>query len=761
MESYFKQSKGRMIAAFRFLLSGLLLTISVFAFSQTNNIKTKTGVIRVSDTENQFVSGVRLRINYCSNEIIGITDNNGIYKYKILESDTCKKATISIRSVLYMPLDTVVDLSCSPNLQLILKASELDGIKVVGYKEISQKNAEKITFKFKAEGLQKSAKADIALKRVPNIIYNEGNGTFTLVGNQREAKVLVNSIEVSNEELSKINAKDIDKVELRFIGLNDDKYSGEINIILKKDLTSLYKGEIEIGTNLLAGGIRAFPSFTRRSKTIDCITWVSYINDRQISQYKINRDNKEFFSSERHNRLQQYGATHRMNMFFSPKWMTSMSYSFFGYKSPANMNWELNGVVQPEQKSKEAYYSHFANFVLRHDNSIHGRFFIKARFFNYKSINSSSPPISQYTGRMNEYTGDILYESDSLPLFNKHHNLAIGYKCIYRNSILTSSKKTYNSNVQQFYVKDNLSINDNCTLFVLLRNEWDGYKFEKTKPLRRFSFLPSASLNYTSRIGSLSVAYVRSIIRPSIDYLNPEIYYINEFNKIKGNTNLKSQYTDKYSFGYSKQIKDSYFTATVSFENIKNLIDMTYSNSYDTAIYNNIGKGKMLRLDIAYNKPFFSNALNINLNIGTGYATFKIDPKLLDNVLSRNNNGWYFISSANVSYLMPKDWFINFSMNYISKDITLNATTYKKATLNLLLTKSLFHDNLDFSLQYSDMFKLSDTWRIKHNFKGLNQISTFKIPSSMLIFSITYRFGRQFTNRNVGHSIKNEDIITK
>lgn len=146
MKSYSEQSKGRMIAAFRFLLSGILLTISVFAFSQTNNIKAKTGVIRVSDTENQFISGVRLRINYCSNEIVGVTDNNGIFKYKFLDSDTCKKATISIRSILYMPLDTVIDFSCSQNLQLILKAAELKGIKVVGYKEISQKNAEKNNF---------------------------------------------------------------------------------------------------------------------------------------------------------------------------------------------------------------------------------------------------------------------------------------------------------------------------------------------------------------------------------------------------------------------------------------------------------------------------------------------------------------------------------------------------------------------------------------------------------------------------------------
>ena len=47
-----------------------------------------------------------------------------------------------------------------------------------------------------------------------------------------------------------------------------------------------------------------------------------------------------------------------------------------------------------------------------------------------------------------------------------------------------------------------------------------------------------------------------------------------------------------------------------------------------------------------------------------------------------------------------------------------------------------------------------------HDFTLLN-ISIFKIPSSILIFSITYRFGRQFMNRNIGRSIQNDDITTK
>ena len=115
----------------------------------------------------------------------------------------------------------------------------------------------------------------------------------------------------------------------------------------------------------------------------------------------------------------------------------------------------------------------------------------------------------------------------------------------------------------------------------------------------------------------------------------------------------------------------------------------------------------------------------------------------------------------NLSYMMPKNWFINLSMNYIDKDIKLNAIYYKKPTFNLLLTKSLLQNNLDISLQYIDMFGLSGEQRIEYYFKDVNQISTYRLPTSRLYISLVYRFGKQFRSRNIGRTIINEDITTK
>lgn len=254
---------------------------------------------------------------------------------------------------------------------------------------------------------------------------------------------------------------------------------------------------------------------------------------------------------------------------------------------------------------------------------------------------------------------------------------------------------------------------------------------------------------------------MRSIERPNIDYLNPDILYINDFTQVKGNPNIESQSTDKYSINYNRQIKDGYLTTVVSFRNVNNLIDQIYSNDYNTSTYENVGNEQTLNFDLAYNKPLFSNALNINLSVGGGYTIFKIAPKFSDQALTKEHRGWSFITSMNLSYMMPKDWFINLSMNYINKDIKFNAVYYKKPIFNLLLTKSLWHNNLDISLQYIDMFGLFRDQRIEHYFKGVDQISTYRLPTSRLYISLVYRFGKQFRSRSVGRTIINEDITTK
>lgn len=644
---------------------------------------------------------------------------------------------------------------------MISKTIVLEKVEIINRNKKGYKSAEKTIFKIDTRGLLKSAKADIALKRLPNVMYsNEG---FILMGNTKRAKILVNSIESSEEELSKIDVKDIDKVELYQVGANDDTHAGQINIILKREHSNIFKGDIDTGADLLRPNFNMSPSLTYRSKKVDFITWASYVNDRQENEYKVDRGYRDFFSSKSENKLQQYSLSSKINVFFSSKWRFSLSYSLFGYENAANILGYLEGDKQPDRQVNSVNVSNFANMVLRYDKNSNNRFFIKTRYFNYKSTNSSSSVLSEFTGQMNEGTGDVLFESDSTYLFNKYHNFAVGYKSIYRNSMLTLSNKAYISDVQQLYMKDSFTFADKWDMFLSLRSEWAGYKLENTNPFRNFSFLPSISLNYKSKIGNLSIAHTKSVERPNVDYLNPDIFYINDLNKIKGNPNLEMQYANKYTLNYSKQAKAGYIGIIASFEDTKNLIEKVYIENYDTSTYENVGRGQIFRFNVAYNKSLFSNSFAINASAGVGHASFQVAPQFLNKVLiAENNRGWYFMGSLNLSYMMPKDWFINFSINnYVDKTITLNMTHYKKPMLDLLITKSFFKNTLDISVMYMDMFGLFSKQKIEYNFRDINQQAISRLPIHRLTVSLVYRFGKQFKNRNIGNDITNDDITTK
>lgn len=757
MKICFDYFKGRYTTAFRFLLSLFFIGMPVFAFAQEGNILT----FRFADTDSQPAVGIRLKLTICERKIEGMTDENGIFKCQIKENDTCTKAQVSVSSNMYMPLDTIIDFSSSPDARITLMPRALDEVEIVGYRTVSKGNAEKVTFKTDfSKGLLKSAKADMALKRIPGVVYSDD--TFRFAGEHKGAKLFVNGVEASDEELSKIDAKDIHKVEMRRVSLNDDNYSGEINIILKRSIYTQYSGEIDAGsTSLTDKGFRVSPSFKYSSRKMEVTTWGTYVDDHQDSNYKINRNSEDVFFSENHNHLKQYSGMCRINMFFSPRWMSSLSYTMFGYKSPADVYWQMNGMAQPDKEVEESYFSNVANLVVRHDMGDNDRLYVKARYFNYRSKNRSTVPLTKYIGRMNEFTGDLMYESDSVSLFSKYHSVAAGYKSIYRNSTLTYSDKEYASDVQQFYFKDNVSLSDKWSLFVLLRGDWDGCRFDNGNSRRNFSFLPSFTLNYGSGIGSLSATYKRSIERPSVDYLNPEVYYINELTQFKGNPGLKSKLTDKYSVNYSRQIRNSYLTAVMSYENTDNFIGQVYLDDYNMSTYENTGHGQSYRINVAYNKPFLSNKLNLNVSAGAVYTVFDIKKDLKDAAFNSENKGWAFVCSGNLTYMMPRQWFMNLFMNYISKDIEFNAVSYVRPMFNLLLTKSLFHNHLDVSLMYTDMFGLARKRRMEYDFKGVHQTSTLHIPTSRLSLSVSYRFGKQFRGRRVGETIDNEDIITK
>ena len=117
---------------------------------------------------------------------------------------------------------------------------------------------------------------------------------------------------------------------------------------------------------------------------------------------------------------------------------------------------------------------------------------------------------------MNEWTGEILLEADSIRFLRDYHNIAVGIKSIYRNTLLTASRLPYRSDVQQLYMKDQFSLNKWFDVFLLLRGEWYGFNFQRTGSTRRLAVLPTISVNYNGKIGSFFLCCITDISKDQV-----------------------------------------------------------------------------------------------------------------------------------------------------------------------------------------------------------------------------------------------------
>ena len=135
----FKLPKGRYMMT---LMLGVILLYHVSLFSQ--NVGTR--MIYVLDTENHYVSGVKLKVDFHKKRVEGVTNEKGEFRFEIQDDSTSNRAKVSVQGYLYTPVDTIIDFSYSVNPQIILKPIALNEVEVIGYKKQLKKMQKKQHF---------------------------------------------------------------------------------------------------------------------------------------------------------------------------------------------------------------------------------------------------------------------------------------------------------------------------------------------------------------------------------------------------------------------------------------------------------------------------------------------------------------------------------------------------------------------------------------------------------------------------------------
>jgi len=274
------------------------------------------------------------------------------------------------------------------------------------------------------------------------------------------------------------------------------------------------------------------------------------------------------------------------------------------------------------------------------------------------------------------------------------------------------------------------------TGFKKVANNWAGY--DSTFKRDYTDFFPSAALTFNKNpMKQWTIAYSRRIDRPAYQDLNPFEFKLNEYTYMKGNTELRPQYTNSFSitniYKYRLTTKLNYSRVNDIFARIPDTIDKTKG----FLTQKNLANQDIVSLSISY--PFqykwYSFFATTNANYSHYVADFgggsrKVDLKVFSVT--------YFMQN---SINLGKGWTGEVSGLFLSPSVWQGVIKSKAmGTVDLGLQKTLFKGMGNVKVAVSDIFQTMK-WGGSSDFAGVN--STFKgggeMPQYKLNFS--YRFG--------------------
>ncbi len=229
------------------------------------------------------------------------------------------------------------------------------------------------------------------------------------------------------------------------------------------------------------------------------------------------------------------------------------------------------------------------------------------------------------------------------------------------------------------------------------------------------NFFPSAFLTYKlNDVSQLQLSYSRRINRPRFRDLNPFSSFSDNRNFRIGNPTLQPEFTDSYEFGLLQNFKKSSIYYGAYYRYTQDLIQritlqpnesgQRIMQPYNTGVSHQVG----LESNISHEFNSWYR-INANLNFFRGKTIGSVGDTLSLNVTAMsfnyriNNNfkiGQKLDGQINVSYRAPQK--------------QSQGKRYSMTTVDLGLSRDLFHDNGTISFGVSDLFN-SSKYRFKTN----------------------------------------------
>ncbi len=273
-----------------------------------------------------------------------------------------------------------------------------------------------------------------------------------------------------------------------------------------------------------------------------------------------------------------------------------------------------------------------------------------------------------------------------------------------------------------------------------INNNWVWQNYDSIFKRDYTDIFPSAAMTYNKNpMSQWTVAYSRRIDRPAYQDLNPFEFKLNEYTYMKGNTELRPQYTNSFSVTHVYKYR---FTTKLNYSHVKDI----FAQIPDTATgestkgflqKRNLATQDVWSLSISY--PFQYKWYSFFATTNANYSHYQADYGAGKRKVNLKVPSLTFFMQN--SFNLGKGWTGEISGLYISPSVWQGVIKSKAmGNVDMGLSKTLFKGLGTVKVAVSDVFQTmkwggtSDFTGVYSTFKGQGEMPQFKL-------NFNYRFG--------------------
>jgi iron complex outermembrane recepter protein len=273
-----------------------------------------------------------------------------------------------------------------------------------------------------------------------------------------------------------------------------------------------------------------------------------------------------------------------------------------------------------------------------------------------------------------------------------------------------------------------------------LKNAGSGYTSVETAFKRNYiDFFPSAAITFNKNpMKQWGFSYSRRIDRPAYQDLNPFEMKLDEYTYMKGNTDLKPQYTNTFGISHSYKYK---LNIALNYSHVKDIFTQLIDTAEQSKSFiskKNLAKQDILSLNVSY--PVMYKSFTSFVNISSNYSKYKADFGTGRKV-DIEAFGLTAFTQSSLKFGKAKTWTAEMTAFYNAPTIYQGAFKAKSIWgIDMGMQKQLMQGRTTVKASVSDVFNTMK-FRGTQDFAGQKSELYSKWESRQFKLAVSFRFG--------------------